>query len=430
MFTLASTRRRAASLLPLVLALGLTATDIGAAEVLDFEQALVLAQQRSRQLAALDAAASAAKDMAGAAGQLPDPTLKAGVNNLPIDGPDRFSLVRDFMTMRSIGVMQEFTRADKRAARSARFEREADAARAARHLALANLQRDAAVSWLDRHFQERMRELLVAQREETKLQIEAAEAAYRSARGPQADVFAARATVAQIEDRIAQSERQIATATTQLARWVGPAADAPLGPVPAMKSVTMSLSDLETQLAHHPQIEALLQQEAMANADADMARANKRADWSAELMLSQRGPGYSTMVSFNLSVPLQWDQKNRQDRELAAKLALAEQARAQREEVTREHTAEARAMLQEWASDVERLRRYDSVLVPLAGERTKAALAAYRGGAGSLGAVLEARRGEIDTRMDRLRLEMDAARLWAQLNYLVPDGGAVVTHRP
>ncbi len=430
MFTLASTRRRAASLLPLVLALGLTATDLGAAEVLDFEQALVLAQQRSRQLAALDAAASAAKDMAGAAGQLPDPTLKAGVNNLPIDGPDRFSLVRDFMTMRSIGVMQEFTRADKRAARSARFEREADAARAARHLALANLQRDAAVSWLDRHFQERMRELLVAQREETKLQIEAAEAAYRSARGPQADVFAARATVAQIEDRIAQSERQIATATTQLARWVGPAADAPLGPVPAMKSVTMSLSDLETQLAHHPQIEALLQQEAIANADADMARANKRADWSAELMLSQRGPGYSTMVSFNLSVPLQWDQKNRQDRELAAKLALAEQARAQREELTREHTAEARAMLQEWASDVERLRRYDSALVPLAGERTKAALAAYRGGAGSLGAVLEARRGEIDTRMDRLRLEMDAARLWAQLNYLVPDGGAVVTHRP
>ncbi len=430
MFTLASTRRRAASLLPLVLALGLTATDIGAAEVLDFEQALVLAQQRSRQLAAQDAATSAAKDMAGAAGQLPDPTLKAGVNNLPIDGPDRFSLVRDFMTMRSIGVMQEFTRADKRAARSARFEREADAARAARHLALANLQRDAAVSWLDRYFQERMRELLVAQREETKLQIEAAEAAYRSARGPQADVFAARATVAQTEDRIAQSERQIATATTQLARWVGPAADAPLGPVPAMKSVTMSLSDLETQLAHHPQIEALLQQEAMANADADMARANKRADWSAELMLSQRGPGYSTMVSFNLSVPLQWDQKNRQDRELAAKLALAEQARAQREELTREHTAEARAMLQEWASDVERLRRYDSALVPLAGERTKAALAAYRGGAGSLGAVLEARRGEIDTRMDRLRLEMDAARLWAQLNYLVPDGGAVVTHRP
>ena len=430
MFTLSSTRRRAAALLPVALALALAATGIRAAEGLDLEQALVLAQQRSRQLAAQDAAASAAKEMAHAAGRLPDPTLKAGVNNLPIDGPDRFSLGRDFMTMRSIGLMQEFTRADKRAARAARFEREADAAQAARRVALANLQRDTAVSWLDRYYQERMRELLAAQRDEAKLQIEAADAAYRGARGGQADVFAARAALAQIEDRIAQTERQIATATTQLARWVGPDAAAPLAPAPAMNSVGMSPTDLDTQLAHHPQIEALLRQEAMASADADMARADKRADWSAELMVSQRGPGYSTMVSFNLSVPLQWDQKNRQDRELAAKLALAEQARAQREEATREHVAEARAMLQEWVSHVERLKRYDTALVPLANQRTQAALAAYRGGAASLGAVLEARRGEVDTRMDRLRLEMEAARLWAQLSYLVPRGDELATRRP
>ena len=38
-------------------------------------------------------------------------------------------------------------------------------------------------------------------------------------------------------------------------------------------------------------------------------------------MFSQRGSAYSNMVSLNVSVPLQWDQKNRQDRELAARLA-------------------------------------------------------------------------------------------------------------
>jgi hypothetical protein len=52
--------------------------------------------------------------MAAAAGQLPDPVLKLGLNNLPIDGPDRYSVTRDFMTMRSVGVMQELTRAEKR----------------------------------------------------------------------------------------------------------------------------------------------------------------------------------------------------------------------------------------------------------------------------------------------------------------------------
>jgi hypothetical protein len=72
-------------------------------------------------------------------------------------------------------------------------------------------------------------------------------------------------------------------------------------------------------------------------------------------MYSQRGPAYSNMVSINLSVPLQWDQKNRQDRELAARLAGVDEARARREELQRAHEAEVRAMLQEWRSHEERL---------------------------------------------------------------------------
>jgi len=144
--------------------------------------------------------------------------------------------------------------------------------------------------------------------------------------------------------------------------------------------------------------------------------------FSVELTYSQRAPAYSNFVSINLSIPLQWDPKNRQDRELAAKLSFVEQMRAEREEATRAHVAEALGMLQEWRSDRERLTRYDASLLPLAAERTRASLAAYRGASGTLTAVLEARRGEIDTRMERLRLEMEAARLWAQLNYLVSAG--------
>jgi outer membrane protein TolC len=360
--------------------------------------------------------------MAVAAAQRPDPTLKAGINNLPINGDDRFSLTRDFMTMRSVGVMQELTRDSKLKARSARYERDAEVAEAGRALALANLQRDTATAWLDRYYQERMRDLLARQRDEARLQIEAADAAYRGGRGSQADVFAARSAVAQIEDRLAQVERQVSTANTLLARWIGAPAAEPLAAAPSLEAVRLRPEDLEAEIAHHPQIAVLLKQEAAAQADVDVARANKQSDWSVEVMLSQRGPAYSNMVSVNVSVPLQWDQKNRQDRELAARLAMVEQTRAQREEETRMHVAEALAMLQAWRSNRERLQRYDASLSPLAAERTKAAIAAYRGGTGPLSSVLDARRAEIDTSMERLRLEMDTARLWAQLNYLVPAG--------
>lgn len=394
---------------------------------LTLDQALRLAQERSRQLSAQDAMASAARDMAVAAGQRPDPTLKAGINNLPVDGPDRYSVTRDFMTMRSVGVMQEFTRDDKLKARTARFDREAEAAEAGHALALSNLQRDTAMAWLDRYYQERMREVLVTQRDEAKLQIEAADAAYRGSKGSQTDVFAARASVAQIEDRIAQTERQIATAKIQLSRWIGDAATQPLGAMPALDSVHLNPADLETRLAHHPQIAMMVKQEEMAQADVALARANKESDWSAEVMYSQRGPAYSNMISFNVSIPLQLDREHRQDREVAAKVAVAEQMRAEREEASREHVAEDLSMLQEWQSNRERLIRYDGSLIPLAEERTKAAIAAYRGSSGTLGAVLDARRSEIDTRMDRLRLDMETARLWAQLNYLIPAGHDVAS---
>jgi len=413
----------------LALAVGASALHAHAAGPLTLDEALRLAQARSQQLVAQESTARAARSLAVAAGQRPDPTLKAGINNLPVDGPDRFSLTRDFMTMRSVGVAQDLTRSSKLAARSARFEREAEVADASRELALANLQRDTAIAWLDRHYQERMRDVLVSQRDEARLQIEAADAAYRAGRGSQADVFAARAAVALVEDRIAQAEREIATAKTQLSRWIGAPAVEPLAAAPALDAVGLRADELQGQLAHHPEIGMLVKREALAQAEAEVARTNEQPDVSVELTLSQRGPAYSNMVSVNVAIPLQWDRKNRQDRELAAKLALVEQARAEREEASRMHAAEALAMLQEWQSNRERLERYDSALVPLASERMRAALAAYRGGGATLASVLEARRMEIDTRLERLRLEMDAARLWARITYLVPGGHAAVAAR-
>ncbi|RST50986.1 TolC family protein [Variovorax sp. MHTC-1] len=412
-------RRARLSLAATALCLALATLSAHAEPALTLERAVELAQQRSRQLTAQDAAASASREMAVAAGQLPDPTLKAGIDNLPVNGADRLSLTRDFMTMRSIGVMQELTRADKRQARSARFEREAEAAEAGRAAALASLQRDTAAAWLERHYRERVRAILVAQRDEAGLQIEAADAAYRGGRGSQADAFAARMAVARIDDTIRQADRQIATAKTKLARWLGDDAHQALGAPPELSDLPLDERNLDARIANHPQIAMLARQEEVARAEAEVARSNKRSDWSVELMYSQRGSAYSNMVSLNVSIPLQVDPAKRQDRELAAKLALADQAHDQREEALRERLAEARSWLQEWQSNRDRLAHYDNTLIPLASERTRAAMAAYRGG-GLLGSVLEARRVEIDTRMERVRLEMETAGLWAQLNYLIP----------
>ena len=385
---------------------------------LSLPQALQLAEDRSRLPAAQDAAAASARQMAVAAGQRPDPILKLGLASLPVNGPDALTLTRDSFTMLSVGVMQELTRSDKLQARAARFEREADAAQAARGLALANLRRDTAIAWLDRHFLERWHALLQQQHAETALQIEAAEAAYRGGRGLLTEVFAARTALAQVDDRLRQLGPQIGSATIRLARWVGPPAEQALAAPPPLDALRLASVPLQAQLDHHPQIGLLASQQAVALAEARIATTAQRADWSLELGYSQRGPAYSYMLSISLSIPLRWDPAQRQDRELAARLATVEQLRAQRDEAQREHLAQAQAWLQQWQGQRSRLAFHDSTLIPLAAERTQAAGIAYRSGGAALAAVLEARRLEIEARIERLRLEMEAAALWAQLEYL------------
>jgi len=408
----------------LVLVLAAVPLAHAAQTTLTLPEAQRLAAERSRQLAAQDSAVSASREMAAVAGQLPDPALKIGIDNLPVTGPDAFSVTSDFMTMRRIGVMQEFTRGEKRQLRAERFDREAERSLAEKSATLAMIQRDTALAWLDRYYAEAMAALVAEQITETRRETEAAESAYRAGRGSQAEVFAARSTVVTLEDRSSEIGRRIRTARTALGRWVGEAAETPLAGKPDIDAIRLDPRALDTQLAHHPQITTLAKQAEIAATEVRLAQANKKTDWSLEMMYSQRGSAYSNMVSVNVAIPLQWDQKKRQDREVAAKLALADQAEAQRDEALRAHVAEVRSMIQEWDNSRERRTRYERELVPLAGERTRAVLAAYRGGKASLNDVLAARRNEIEVRMQALQLEMETARLWAQISFLFPNEAA------
>ena len=164
----------------------------GAETPLTLPEAQRLAVARSRQLVAQEAAVAAAREMAASAGQLPDPVATIGVNNLPVNGPDAWSLTRDFMTMTSFGVMQEFTRADKREARAQRYEREADKALAEKDSRLASIRCDTALAWLDRSYAEAMALVVAEQSAQARAEIEAAETAYRAGRGNLSDVVMAR----------------------------------------------------------------------------------------------------------------------------------------------------------------------------------------------------------------------------------------------
>ena len=399
------------------------ATPAWAAEKpLSLSEALATAISRSQQLVAQDAVAAAAREQAVSAAQLPDPVLKLGVDNLPVNGDDRFSLTNDFMTMRRIGIMQELPRAQKRQLRGERFERDAERALAERNVALAAVQRSTATAWLDRYYTLAMRDLVRQQLVETQLQVQAAQTAFGSGRGTQADVFAGRTALIMLEDRLSQIDRQARSATLMLQRWVGDAAAQrlPDGP-PPWQSASPHSAPAREKLLQHPDMQVQSAMLATAQTEQQLAQADTAADWSVEVSYAQRGAAYSNMLSFGVSIPLQLDQKNRQHREIAAKQALVQEAQARLDDMLRAHEVEQRGLQNDWENGKERLARYNDQLVPTAQQRTQAALAGYRSGKGDLAGVLAARRDEIDTRVQALVLEQETARVWAQLFYLTPD---------
>ena len=400
-------------------------TPAAADEPLSLSAAVSAALAHSRSLDASTAAAQGAREMAVAAAQRPDPVLRLSLDNLPVNGPERLSTTRDFMTMRSIALMQTLPNADKRRARGERFEREAEAALSERAQRMAMLQTEVAQAWLERRMQEQRWLVLQAQLTEARVMVETTEAALRGGRGSTADALSAREALAQLEQGLIGAQAERANARLTLARYTGGPPDQPLADPPPMRQITAAVGEADP-LRNLPDLVALQAREAVARAEAEIARQDLKPDWSVELMFSQRGSQFSNMVSIGVSVPLQWDKPQRQQREVAARLARVNELEAEREEQTRERVLQVQRWQQDWRAGLQRLAHLDAQRQPLAGQRIEVALAAYRGGREGLGAVLQARRDALSLALERLMLERETAGLWARLEYLFPNTSAGV----
>ena len=108
-----------------------------------------------------------------------------------------------------------------------------------------------------------------------RLEIEAAETAYRAGRGNLADVLAARSALVTLDDRASDVSRRVSTAKIALARWVGDVATAPLAGKPAIDAIRLQPRTLDADLDHHAEIAVLARQEEVAAAEVRIAQANK-----------------------------------------------------------------------------------------------------------------------------------------------------------
>lgn len=402
-------RRLIAFAFPLAVAVPLWATP------LSFEQALSLATQGAPTLAASQARVDSARAAAAPAGELPDPKLAVGVENLPVAGPDRYSLTGDFMTMQRIAYMQDIPNRSKREARVAVAQAKVQQAESAQQLSTLTVRRETAVAWIRRYALERQIALFDGLFQQNKLLESAVQAQLAGGRGAITDVLMPRQEAAMLAERLDELRTQRAQAIATLQRWIGIAASEALEGAPP--SWPLDRDALAHRIQDHPDVNLLSNTGRVLDAELQEAQAAKNPDWGVELAYQRRGEQFGDMVSFKVTFDLPTAPAKRQDPQIAAKQLERLGLDAELELLRREHLQELNT---QWA-ELERLNlaleRNQTVLQPLMRDKVALTLSAYQAGKGSLLEHLAARRESLETQLRFLALQGERQAINARLHF-------------
>src|SRR5690606_7189869 len=144
-------------------------------------------EREAPSLAAQAANLEAARHEALPPGELPDPKLSLGLQNVPIEGADRRRLDREPMTMQMVGPMQEVPHRAKRRARVEAAAAAVDSADAQQQVERWRVRRETAQAWIAALAVERKLQAFQALYDENRLLDKAVQARLAGGLGQSAD---------------------------------------------------------------------------------------------------------------------------------------------------------------------------------------------------------------------------------------------------
>lgn len=389
---------------------------------LSLDAAERLALQRHPSLSQSQTEVEVSRTRALSAGQLPDPQVRFGVQNVPIDS---LALNRDEMSMVTLGVTQMFSPVGKRTLMQQSAHTETLSAQSKYRDTQARLRHEVHMAWLDVYYQERELTTLRTNYELLDQIVQVARAQYRNGLAQEADVLKAQLERDDLLEREENIHAARSVALSRLARLIGmPNANitvtTELPPAPTVHTD----DELTETLAQHPKVAALDAQIRTAELDLAVARRDYYPEFGVEAMYGYRaardmdGAKVPDMISAGvvMSVPL-WT-ANRQDARTQERQAQWLALRYQRDDLLLQLNADARARYAEYIRIKSRLALLENTLLPQAEQTVDALLAAYRTGKTDMASVLRARQVSLDYTLRMWRLRTDFWIATAELNYL------------
>lgn len=392
---------------------------VKAEEPLSLAETIQLATQNQPLLQSLDDAAASSREAAIAEGQLPDPKIKFGVTNLPVTNSNALRFDREDMTMVNVGFSQNVTPLKKREVASNRLLAEADQFTTEQIATARSIERDVALAWLDVYEAQRKTELYQRLIDDMTAERKVLAASLSSGNAKTSDVLVVDTNISLTKEKRIFALRDERKARAALARWIGKSASRSISTeLPAMAN-NLNHEASQKELEKHPLIQNAFQSEKVAQYAVDSAQANLDRNWGWEVGYGKRFNDRSDMLSFQISIDLQLDRANRQDRRTAEKLVLVERARKLTEDRRRQLSSELESAMAD-AEAAEALENENrKQLIPNAQAKLSIAQAGYKSGMQTIVDVWQARRSVIDVELDRLSILTDKQRAAVKIGYFL-----------
>ena len=391
------------------------------AEPWTLEQTLTEAQRYSAELSASRNEAQALDAMADSATQLPDPKLKFGIENVPVQGNNDGRMTREGMTMQKIGVMQRYVSSEKRDRKAQTLQAQARGVLAKSEAIRAALQRDTAQAWLDLALAQQALSTAKNLVSETERQRGVQKASVGAGSSNPDSVLALQMTLSAMRDKETLAQRDVRLAQSRLLQLTGRAISDVRGPLPRYQRLPAEEKTLEEGIAQHPEVEAARREAETAKARSAQSAVAAIPDVDVEVFYARRAEGYDDMAGVMFSVDLPLFQSRRQDKDYPADVSRSMQAVDQLTLLKREHVAQVQTLVAQYQAAQTLWQRQRDEVLPLQRQRLDVLTAQYRSGQSDLSTLLEARRGVLDTALAVNQAEREMARTWAAVNWLIPQ---------
>lgn len=395
------------------------------AAALSLEQTLDLAQRYSAELSASRNQVRAFGAMADSARQLPDPELKFGIENLPVQGSNARRFTREGMTMQRVGVMQTFVSADKRERKADTLLAQSASASAQEQVIRAQLQRDTAQAWLDLALSEKAAQAARQLLNETGRQIPVQRSGVASGSAAASSTLALQSALSAMRDNLTLAERDVSLAQTRLYQLTGETFDGVAGALPRYQRLPAEPQTLEQGVSVHPEVVLAAREADVAKARSAQSAVASKPDVGVEVYYARRAEAYGDLAGVMFTVGMPIFQSHRQDKDYAADVSRAMEANDRLSQATRDRVALVRSLVAEYQAAQTLWRRKQQEIVPLSQQRLLVVTAEYRSGQAALDAVLDARRSLLDAQLSAINAEKEMAQRWAAVRYLTVQG---VTH--